>query len=88
MAFFGAVARFIAADKLRSLGQDILAQGRRRFVEEMARGKSKEDAARVAAKFMLKQAGGRSVSGFKGAARNALSNAAQASRALRDRLKK
>ena len=91
MAFFGAVARFIAVDKLRSLGQDVLAAGRRRFAEEMGRGRSKEEAARIAAKFMLKLAGTKGLSSIKGAAKGAASGAgraaAQAGRALRKRMK-
>lgn len=87
MAFLGAVARFIAVDKLKSLGEEVLAKGRVRFAREMASGKSKEEAARIAAKYMLKLAGKQSADSLKGAARKAGSVASRASRALRRRMK-
>ena len=91
MGFLSWVARYIATDKLRSLGQDVLAQGRRRFAEELSRGRQKEEAARIAAKFMLKLAGQRSAASVRSAAgntaRTASRAAAQAGRLLRDRFK-
>ncbi|WP_022662306.1 hypothetical protein [Paucidesulfovibrio longus] len=56
MAFWTAIVRYIAVEKLRDMGEDVLAHGRAVFAEELAAGKTQKEAARVAAKAMTRHA--------------------------------
>lgn len=60
MAFWTAIVRFIAVEKLRGMGEEVLAHGRAVFAAELATGKTQKEAARIAAKAMTRHAADKS----------------------------
>ncbi|MGE4470180.1 MAG: hypothetical protein AB7D47_08605 [Desulfovibrio sp.] len=91
MAFWTAIARYIAVEKLKTMGQDTLLHGRKVFSEELAQGKTQKEAARLAAKAMTEYASGqgRGVGQLAGrAGRLVRSKAGELAHGLRQRLRR
>ncbi|MEF2143867.1 MAG: hypothetical protein V3573_00345 [Desulfovibrionaceae bacterium] len=91
MGFFAVIARYIAAEKLKAMGEQTLTHGREVFVQELAKGRSKEEAARIAAKAMASHAAGKgrgAIGSASGLAVRAKEQALRAARVLREKLRK
>ncbi|MGE4292336.1 MAG: hypothetical protein AB7E32_09015 [Desulfovibrio sp.] len=84
MAFWTAIVRYIAVEKLRGMGEDVLAHGRKVFAEELAAGKTQTEAARGAAKAMTTLAAdkGRGLGKIASAAARGAARAARRARSM------
>lgn len=71
MAFLAAVGKFLAREVIQRLGEDALAEGRRIFAEETAKGTPKKEAARLAADHMMRHTAGRGLGAVRAAGRAA-----------------
>lgn len=91
MAFWSAIARYVAVEKIKTMGQETLRHGQQVFAREMAQGKDQKQAAKIAAKAMTEHAAGRTrhLSRWAGRAGElARSKAGDMARTVRARLRR
>ncbi|MBU1610892.1 MAG: hypothetical protein KKC99_03505 [Proteobacteria bacterium] len=88
MGFLNVVGQFLAKEVMQRLGKDVLVEGRRVFAEELAKGLSQQEAARIAAKHMSAYAAKKGLRAAKSAGQKAGKAAVRGSEMLREHLRK
>lgn len=88
MGFLSAVAKFLSKEIIQRFGEDVLAEGRRVFAQELARGKTQQEAARLAAKHMMKHAAEKGRGKAAGAGEKVARGVAAGAQLVREKLRR